>query len=439
MTSPGGTDSHAPSGWHESRLGDLARIRRGASPRPIDNPRWFAENGPGWVRISDVTKAAGHLRSTEQYLSQDGVERSVRIGMGDVIMSICATIGEPVIVEMDACIHDGFVVFDQFENSLDRQFLLHLLRKIAPEFKASGQTGTQANLNTGIVNGKTVRIPRSTSEQSRIAAVLDTVDEAIAKTEAVTAKLRQVRAGLLHDLLTRGLDEHGQLRDPIAHPDQFQDSPLGRIPINWSVKELKDCYAVPSRNGLYKKATYYGSGHRMIHMPQMFKDIRVDVADAVRVAIEAEELQSYSLDPGDLLFARRSLNLEGAGLSSIVPALDEPVTFESSIVRVRLDQNIILPGFAVEFLRSELGYLLRRPFIRQVAVSGVSSEDIGHFLVPCPKPDEQGRILTVLDSYDHGLRLYEAELRKLVHLKSGLMTDLLTGRVRVPEGVAVAP
>ena len=60
--------------------------------------------------------------------------------------------------------------------------------------------------------------------------MLDTVDEAIAKTEAVIAKLKQVRAGLLHDLLTRGLDEHGQLRDPIAHPEQFQDSPLGRIP-----------------------------------------------------------------------------------------------------------------------------------------------------------------------------------------------------------------
>ena len=65
--------------------------------------------------------------------------------------------------------------------------------------------------------------------------MLDTVDEAIAKTEAVIAKLRQVRAGLLHDLLTRGLDENGQLRDPIAHPEQFQDSPLGGIP-EWHVE-----------------------------------------------------------------------------------------------------------------------------------------------------------------------------------------------------------
>jgi type I restriction enzyme S subunit len=311
----------------------------------------------------------------------------------------------------------------------------HKTRREA-ETKSSGTTRLRINLSAL----KTVHIwAPQLPKQCQIAHTLDTVDETIAKTEAVIAKLKQVRVGLLHDLLTHGLDEHGQLRDPIAHPEQFQDSPLGRIPTNWSVKALKDCYAVPSRSGLYKQATYYGSGHRMIHMPQMFKDIAVDVADAVRVSVEAQELQRYSLDPGDLLFARRSLNLEGAGLCSIVPALDEPVTFESSIVRIRLDQNTILPSFAVEFLRSELGYLLRRPFIRQVAVSGVSSEDIGHFLVLCPEPDEQGRILTVLDSHDHALCLYEAELRKVVHLKSGLMTDLLTGRVHVPEEIAVAP
>jgi type I restriction enzyme S subunit len=75
-------------------------------------------------------------------------------------------------------------------------------------------------------------------EQRRIAFVLDTMDEAIAKTEAVIAKLKQVRAGLLHDLLTRGLDENDQLRDPIAHPEQFQDSPLGCIPRDWVTAEI---------------------------------------------------------------------------------------------------------------------------------------------------------------------------------------------------------
>ena len=422
--------------WQEIPLGQLARIRRGASPRPIDAPRWFTNSGPGWVRISDVTRANGRLKNTEQYLSREGADRSVRVGSGDVIMSICATIGEPIIVDMDACIHDGFVVFDQFENSLNRKFLLHLLRKLTPEFKASGQTGTQANLNTGIVGGKSVLIPISIPEQSRIAYVLDTIDEAIAKTEAVIAKLKQMRAGLLHDLLSYGLDEHGQLRDPIAHPDQFKDSPLGRIPKKWDAKELREYYAEPSRNGLYKKASCYGYGYRMIHMPQMFKGILVDESDAVRVAVEPQELQRFALQEGDLLFARRSLNFEGAGLCSMIGSLQEPVTFESSIVRVRLNKDLIVPKFAVEFLRSSRGYLLRRRFIRQVAVSGVSSEDIGHFLLPCPKLSEQEQILTSLKFYDKLLRLNEFEKDKFRLLKSGIMSDLLTGRVRVPETIA---
>ena len=94
-----------------------------------------------------------------------------------------------------------------------------------------------------------------------IAAVLETVDEAIAKTEAVIAKLKQVRAGLLHDLLTRGLDENGQLRDPVAHPEQFQDSPLGRIPREWEIEPVEDNSAL-SRHPEPKLASYYESKPR---------------------------------------------------------------------------------------------------------------------------------------------------------------------------------
>ena len=73
------------------------------------------------------------------------------------------------------------------------------------------------------------------------------MDEAIAKTGAMIAKLKQVRAGLLHDLLTRGLDEHGQLRDLISHPEQFQDSPLGRIPLEWKTGELVELCTLGAR------------------------------------------------------------------------------------------------------------------------------------------------------------------------------------------------
>ncbi|MFB2819013.1 restriction endonuclease subunit S [Umezakia ovalisporum] len=112
-----------PKDWSITNIGEIARVRRGASPRPIDSPEWFANEGFGWVRITDVTRSNGHLYRTEQYLSSRGVLRSVPVKPGQLIMSICATIGEPAIVEINVCIHDGFVVFDQYQKKLNTKFL----------------------------------------------------------------------------------------------------------------------------------------------------------------------------------------------------------------------------------------------------------------------------------------------------------------------------
>ncbi len=417
--------------WREVRLGDVARIRRGASPRPIDNPRWFAESGPGWVRISDVTRSNGRLRVTEQYLSQDGIDRSVRVGRGDVIMSICATIGEPVIIEMDACIHDGFVVFDQFENLLDRHFLLHLLRKIAPEFKASGQTGTQANLNTGIVNGKVVAIPSEVFEQSRIAAVLDTVDEAIAKTEAVIAKLKQVRASLLHDLLTRGLEENGQLRDPIAHPEQFQDSPIGRIPRGWFCEPLGK-HTVSSAYGPRFPGECYSERGNVALLRT------TDMDEAGNLALEQmplanlilDEFRSHFLEIGDFLISRSGT----CGIGSVFPGFRIPVLPGAFLIRFRL-VTTLLPEFLRLYVNSEAG--AKR--VSDLAEGGVQKNIRGSalltHLIPVPPTAEQQVILSYVRSVDIKAAVEQASLGKLRELKSALMADLLTGRVRVPASL----
>ena len=89
-------------------------------------------------------------------------------------------------------------------------------------------------------------------EQRRIAEILDTLDEAIRKTEQVIAKLQQMKQGLLHDILTRGIDDNGELRDPDRHPEQFKDSPLGRIPRGWEVRPLKDLSVGGISNGVFK-------------------------------------------------------------------------------------------------------------------------------------------------------------------------------------------
>jgi len=148
----------------------LSSIRRGASPRPIRDPKWFSDSGPGWVRIRDIPPNTRLLRSTEQRLSELGASRSVRVRPGEVILSIAATIGRPAIADADLCIHDGFVVFQDLSPELDRDYLFHFLRWMEPVLESMGQLGTQKNLNTTIVGSLTLELPAL--ERQRKAAAL---------------------------------------------------------------------------------------------------------------------------------------------------------------------------------------------------------------------------------------------------------------------------
>lgn len=183
------------------KLSEVAKIRRGASPRPIQDPKWFAEKGRGWVRIRDVTASNTYLMETTQYLSNLAVEKSVKVDPGDLIMSICATIGVPRIVGIPACIHDGFVVLREFEKYIDKFFLYHYINLISAKISDSGQPGTQKNINTTIVGN--IEVPKfSIPEQEKIAAVLSAADEEISTLEKQLAAYKQQKLGLMQQLLT---------------------------------------------------------------------------------------------------------------------------------------------------------------------------------------------------------------------------------------------
>jgi restriction endonuclease S subunit len=193
---------------------------------------------------------------------------------------------------------------------------------------------------------------------------------------------------------------------------------------DWTHKLLGEVYAVPSRSGLYKKADCYGSGNPMVHMPQMFRGFTVDSTDAVRVRVGPLELSRFGLESGDLLFARRSLTLEGAGQCSLVPQLKEPTTFESSIIRVRLKTEEVLPIFLNFQLSGEQGLRRRLRFIRQVAVSGVSSTDIASIPISFPSLSEQRTIARILTTLDNVIEKTEGLIAKYQAIKQGMMHDL---------------
>jgi len=296
---------------------------------------------------------------------------------------------------------------------------------------------------TGIINLKTkdylqqrFHLPER-PEQTRIAAVLDTVDEAIAKTEAVIAKLRQVRAGLLHDLLTRGLDKNGQLRDPIAHPEQFQDSPLGQIPKEWGCRQLRDLVP-PNRRityGIVQPGDFDPNGVLLIR-GQDYISGWASREEFFKVAPSRHESYRRSVTKaGDLLVC-----IVGATTGAVaqVPEWIEEANITQTTARVACEPNKLVARFGLHVLRSELGQKQVRRYVKGSAQPGLNLQDVEVFWTPVPNPDEQKLIANILDNHLENEASATRELAKLQQLKSGLMCDLLTGRVRVPETVAAS-
>ncbi|GAA8663474.1 restriction endonuclease subunit S [Helicobacter pylori] len=191
-----------PSNWQRVRLGDIAEIKRGASPRPIENPKWFCANSNvGWVRISDISKNSRFLYKTAQKLSKKGIEKSRFIKQNSLIMSMCATIGKPIITKIDTCIHDGFVVFEN--PKIDLNYLYYFLCYIEKEWLESGQQGSQVNLNVDLIKNKEVFCPKNLNEQIAIANVLSDVDRYLYNLDALILKKESVKKALSFELLSQ--------------------------------------------------------------------------------------------------------------------------------------------------------------------------------------------------------------------------------------------
>ena len=114
-----------PSTWESKRIKMLTRVKRGASPRPIDNPIYFDEEGEfAWVRIADVTASERYLKNTTQRLSELGSSLSVKRYPDDFFLSIAGTVGKPIITKIKCCIHDGFVYFPDLK--INPEFLYYI-------------------------------------------------------------------------------------------------------------------------------------------------------------------------------------------------------------------------------------------------------------------------------------------------------------------------
>ncbi|WP_440130260.1 restriction endonuclease subunit S [Trinickia symbiotica] len=415
-------------------LADIARhVTSGGTPTS-GSPRYYTEhNGIPFAKTEDLTRARSkYLEQCELQITASALKESAakRYPIGTILVSMYGTIGATKVTACELAANQALcALIPPFSCHPD--YLYHHLEYIRPDWvRFSGQT-TQANINGATVRARRIPLPNA-SEQRKIAQILDTLATAIRETDAIIDKLKLVKQGLLHDLLTRGVDENGELRLPPSEaPHLYKESPLGWIPNEWGVLNLGDVAAINSGVTLGRSLT----GHGAIELPYLrvanVQDGYVDLSDIKTVVVLRDEIERFALADGDVLMNEGG-DYDKLGRGTVWRAQINPCLHQNHVFRVRCNREVLVPDYLAAYSASPRGKAFFVLSSKQSTnLASINSTQLKAFPIECPSLPEQYRIMEKLDSVDGRVSSEQSELQKLRAFKSALMDDLLTGRVRV--------
>ncbi len=324
-------------------------------------------------------------------------------------------------------VSDDFVPIDTtyFAGAINGQADLHWLYHLLTHedlSKLNRATGVPGLNRADVYALKRVLPPLP--EQKTIAAVLDSIDEAIDSADAVIAATERLRDALLHELLTRGM--------PGWH-SEWKDAPgLGTIPADWEVVRLGDKIEDGPTNGIYKPDSEYGSGVSLIRIDNFDFGEFVRFGDFQRIRATEEEIHRYEVKQGDVVINRVN-SLSHIGKSVLIPEINEPTLFESNMMKIRFDRGID-PRFGADVLLSgNTRHYFKTRAKKAVQQASINQLDVSELPVPLPLLAEQRAIAAVLEGVGDAIERGHEERDGLQSLKASAADALLSGRVRVNE------
>jgi type I restriction enzyme S subunit len=408
--------------WHELDLASVvstlesgSRPKGGATTETGEIASLGGENivQSGGVTLAEVKRVPkeffnrmtkGHLIDGDVLINKDGAQTGkVGIYLGDG--------------SGPACINEHVFLIRGNREKISQNFLYYMLlsefgqRQIVAQISGSAQPGLKSSFLKGVVTD----IPDSLPEQTKIAVILSTVDRAIEQTESLIAKQQRIKTGLMQDLLTRGIDEHGNLRSEQTHRFKDSKTPLGRIPVEWEVKRLGDSSEVCNsyrkpiaalvRENMKGDYPYYGPTGVLDYI----YEYRVD-GKFVLIGEDGDHFLKYKTQEMTLL-------IEGK----------YNVNNHAHILRGK--GNILTEWLHLYFLHRDITLHLTRQGAGRFKLNKAALLEL---LLSVPKePAEQDRILKVMNILRQEQNNSIENLAKLRSLKTALMQDLLTGKKRV--------
>jgi restriction endonuclease S subunit len=229
----GVSEMNTHDGWETKRFDEIGTIFSGSTPSTSIGSFWNGEIV--WITPYDLSRLnSPYLSDSSKCITEKGLNgcSAHLLPAGSVVISSRAPIGYVALPTVPFCTNQGCKTI-KLKNAYHPEFVYYNILFNIDKVKNLGEGTTFAEISKAALSTIELLFPSSLPEQTKIAEILSTVDRAIEHTEALIAKQQHIKTGLMQDLLTRGIDEHGNLRFEQTHA--FKDSPLGRIPVEWEV------------------------------------------------------------------------------------------------------------------------------------------------------------------------------------------------------------
>ena len=187
--------------WEKKKLGDTLLIQRGGSPRPISDYITNDKNGLNWIKIGDCSPNSNIITSTKEKIKPEGLSKTREVFIGDLILSNSMSFGRPYILNINGCIHDGWLLLRNTQKIYNLQFLCYILGSeyTTKQYKKLAAGSTVNNLNIELVSSVNIDIP-CLEEQTKIADFLSAFDRKIDNQKAQLEHWKQIKKGLLQQM-----------------------------------------------------------------------------------------------------------------------------------------------------------------------------------------------------------------------------------------------
>ena len=422
----------AASDWQRKTLSKcVTHLGRGQSPSYYDGESDYHAIGQKCVRNGTVepalsrahqprvkVKDEAELSAGDVCINSTGTGTIGRVGLWDGSRAASGvhyfadshlTVARPDLSEVHPKYLAALLASKPVQNEIER-------------FCFSGSTN-QVELNRAAFAALEFAIPPG-PEQCVVADVLSQIDAAFEQTEAIIAKQQRTKAGMMQDLLTRGIDEHWNIRTRATH--EFKDSLFGRIPKEWETERFGEaCERVSVGIATATTKHFRDQGVPLLRNQNVL-DGEFDLAKILYVSPEFDRInKSKRLRPGDLVTMRTGY----PGRTAVVPPF--MVGWQTFTTLISTPKKRYVSEYLSTLINSEL---CKGQIARLQGGGAQQNLNVGWIVgmqILRPSLEEQKRIVSVIESAEQNISVEMESAAKLRALKAGLEEDLLVGRVRV--------